>query len=581
MVGVLLAFLMAGFAKAQDPVFTASVDKNPVGLNDVFSLEITLENARGEITPPDLSDFSVIFGPARSSSLRIINGRQSSTLSLTYTMRPRSVGTFEIGIAKVTVNGKVLTTSPIKVEVVEGSSRPSAQSPTGATRGSVQEREDPNIMVRIELSKNRAYKGEGIVATYVLLSRYTNFNLRDVNFPTLDGFWSENVQSDQTRWERTLVTVNGLSYRKAVVRRQVLFPQRTGTLKLEPFSLTGMVNRSFINPGTEVDVRSNSPTIEVLPLPRPEPETFHGAVGNLETGVSIDRTEVEANEAIKLKINVTGTGNLKLISAPEISFPKDFEVYDPEITDRINIGAGGVRGARTFTYLIIPRYAGSYQIPEINLTHFDPGKKDYVTTTHGPFDIEVSGSQAGASAPGAAVAKSRVENSATDIRYIVTDSDRLERKGQMFFGKFGYWTLLSAPPILLVVFVFVMRRREELEGDVVGKMRRRAKRVAKSRLKTAENALKASESKQFYAEVSRALFGYLSNKLGIPPGQLTKSGIADELRRRKISEEVIEEVMHVLTVAEQARFSPTKQEADEMFYRRSAALIEKLEELIG
>ncbi len=575
-----MAWLCTVMASAQDPVFTASVDKNPVSVDDVFSLELTLENARGNITAPDLSQFTVVFGPSRSSSVRIINGEQSSTMSLTYTMRPKTTGTFEIGIAKAMVNGKVLTSSPIELQVIKGASTSSTPSPPSAPREQARPAGDKNLMVRIQLSKHRAYKGEGIVATYILLSRYPNIDLGDVEFPTLNGFWSENVKTDQTSWERDLETVDGVAYRKAILRRQVLFPQRAGTLKIDAFTLAGRVNRSFFNPGTEINVRSNAPAIEVLPLPDPEPRSFDGAVGTFTITAEIDRQELSANEAINLKLTISGRGNLNLITAPKIDFPEDFETYDPETTDRISIGAGGVRGTRTYHYLAIPRYAGTYEIPEIKFTYFDPDKGQFVTEANGPYNIKVADAGGLVPGPGAPIAKSRVETRGTDVRYIITDSSSLTPRGKIFFGTGFYWFALIAPIVIFLGFVVFHRRQAELAGDVVGRKRRRAKRIAKQRLKAADQALKVGAGKDFYAEVFRALFGYLGDKMNIAPGELSKVTIAAELHGRDVNEATIEEVLHVITTAEQARFSPTGQTADELFYRRTVSLIEKLEEVI-
>ena len=577
---ILLAWFCTGLVTAQDPAFTATVDKNPVSVDDVFSLELTLQNARGDIAAPDLSDFTIVFGPSRSSSIRIINGEQTSTMSLTYTMRPKTVGTFEIGIAKAVVNGKVLTSSPIELKVVKGSSTSTTPSAPSTTREQTRPSGDKNLMVRIQLSQYRAYKGEGIVATYVLLSRYPNIDLGDVEFPTLNGFWSENVKTDQTSWERDMETVDGVAYRKAILRRQVLFPQRAGTLKIGAFTLEGRVNRSFFNPGSEVKVRSNEPSIQVMPLPDPEPRSFNGAVGSFTITADIDRQEVAANEAIKLKLTVSGHGNLNLINAPKIDFPEDFETYDPEINDRISIGAGGVRGTRTYTYLAIPRYAGTYEIPEIKFTYFNPESGQFNTSSKGPFTIQVSDATGLVPGPGAPIAKSRVETRGTDVRYIITDSGSLSPRGKMFFGTATYWFALIAPMVIFFGFVLLHRKQAELAGDVVGRKRRRAKRIAKQRLKAAEQSLKSGAGKDFYAEVFRALFGYLSDKMNIAPGELSKATIAAELHGRNVNEATIEEVLYVITTSEQARFSPTGQTADELFYRRTVSLIEKLEEVI-
>jgi len=567
------------FSWGQDAALVASVDKNPVSVNDVFTLKITLTNGKGNIETPDLNDFQVVFGPSRSSSYRIVNGRQSSSITFSYTLRPKRTGTFEIGVAKANVDGKVLTTSPIKVEVVKGAS--TSASSGGASRsngGSSTQSTNQNLMVRTQLSKSNVYKGEQIVISYILLSRYNNIDLGEMDFPTLNGFWSENFPEEQTTWEPNYEMINGVPYRKAVLRQQVIFPQRAGTIKIEPLVLSANVNRSFFNPGENITVRGNSPSVTVKALPDGTPASFEGAVGSFDFSATVDKNKAKANEAINLKVKITGAGNLGLIDEPDFKFPEDFEVYDPETDDRISVNKGGVRGSRSFQYLIIPRYPGEYKIPELQFSFFNPKTGRYQTATAGPFEFSISNDQGKVPTAGAPRAKNLVEQSGLDIRYIITDEERLPATRSQFFGTPLFWAGAAGPFALLLFFLAYRRRKEALDKDVRGRKKRGANRMARKRLKAAEAALKSGDSQVFYQEIFKALYGYLSDKLGIPTGELTRSKIVYELERNDVNEATVNDVTYVIDTCEMARFAPVTEVSDEVFYKRTAELIENLEE---
>ena len=575
---------MATFAvKAQETAFYATVDKNPVGAGDVFSYQITLENGRSDITPPDLSDFNVVFGPSRSSNYRIINGQQTSSMSFSYTMRPRKTGSFTIGPASTTVNGKRYETKPITIKVVQGSStKAAAQSRSNQSGQSSRKEvsENENLKVQILLNKRKVHLGEQVVATYVILTRFRSLDIEDTKFPGMAGFWTEDIKVEQARWEREYEMVDGVAYRKAVLKRQILFPQRTGKIKIDPLTISTRVNRSFLNPGEELKMASNSPTLEVMPLPGTAPESFAGAVGDFNFSASIDREELPANEAISLKINITGSGNLSLVKEPELNFPPDFETYDPETKDRINVSGSGVSGGRTFQYLVIPRYPGEYEIPEIAFTYFDPQKEKYITKTEGPFPIKVTGEGAAVVGSNGQRVQNTVKQSADDIRYIETQSEKLVPRGRQFFKTSGYYVAMGAPFLGFILFLVFRKRRARELDDVKGTRRRKANKMARRRLKLANKALKANDSKLFYAEISKAIYGYMSDKLGIPGGLLSRQVIIGNLEELNIEEELIIKLSNTIETCEMARFAATADVSNQEFYTKTVDLISKLDRRI-
>ena len=568
---------------AQEVNFYASVDKNPVSTGDVFSLRLTLENGRGDIEAPDLSDFQVVFGPSQSSSYRIINGQQSSTVTLSYTMRPKEPGRYMIGAATARVGGKSYKTEPFSLEVLRGSASSGnvqQNSGSGSPRGqgsSTATQTDENLKVMIQVSKANVYQGEYLLVSYILFSRYNAIDLRETNFPNLSGFWTEEIKSDQTSWEDKLETINGVPYRKAILKRQVLFPQRSGELEIGPLSVTCRVNRSFFNPGTEITAQSNSLRINVKPLPGNAPESFNGAVGDYTFSVKTAGNELEANEAIDLTMTISGKGNLTLIKAPSVIFPEDFDAYDPEQKDRISVNAGGVSGSRTYQYLVIPRYPGKYEIPALSFSWFDPVKERYFTETKGPLEFAVSGENGLVPEDGAPRAQNRVEQTRNDIRYIITDSKEFVKNGHGFFGGFGYYIALSAPVLLFLGFVVLSKRQKSLQSDVSGNRKRKANKVALKRLSTAEKAMNENDSTLFYAEIFSALYGYLGDKLGIPASNLSRPMLKQKMVDAGIEEEVSYEALRIIETCEMARFAPVTEQSDFSFYKRAVGLIEKLE----
>lgn len=562
---------------AQDPVFSASTDKQTVAAGETFNVKFTIENGRGEISPPDFSDFRVMMGPARSSSFQLINGRQTSTMTLSYTLRAVKEGTYTIGSATAKVGNTRLQSEPLKIEVTAGRSPSAGGTQPGQGRQQQRPSTDKNLFVRTLISKSKLYRGEALVVTFELLSRYNNIDLGETNFPSLDGFWSEDIKTGQTSWEQDYTYIDRVPYRKAVLRKQLLFPQRSGTIEIAPFSVTARVNRSFFNPGTEVKAESYAIEIEVLPLPGGAPESFKGAVGEYNFSANIGQTEVTANDAIDLSLTLTGRGNLRLIKTPEIGFPSDFEVYDPELKDRISVTAGGMSGSRTYAYLVIPRYPGKYEIPAIEYTYFSPKNKKYITEKAGPFEIKVSGEDGLVPSEPGAIARTRVEPTRRDIRYIVTDADLLRPAGKMFFRSFWYYLLTAGPLLFLIGFVLFHKKRDAILGDVKTIRKKKAHQAAKKRLSEAKKAMAKGDSSTFYSEIFSALYGFLSDKLGEEKAALTKPVIRQKLADHEVPDHLGREAVYLIETCEMARFAPAAGQSDAVFYERTAEFIEKLE----
>lgn len=577
LIPVFVLFFGASSSYAQDPVFSALTDKQTVAAGETFNVKFTIENGRGNISPPDFSDFKVVMGPARASSFQDINGRRTTTMTLSYTLRAMAEGTYTIGPASAKVGNTQLQSQPIKIEVTKGRSPSAGGTQPGQRQQQQPPATDKNLFVRTLISKSKLYRGEALVVTFELLSRYNNIDLGETNFPSLDGFWSEDIKTGQTSWEQDYEYIDRVPYRKAILRKQLLFPQRHGTIEIAPFSVTARVNRSFFNPGKEVKAESYALNIEVLPLPGGAPESFNGAVGEYSFSANLGQTELTANDAIDLSLTVKGRGNLRLIKNPEVEFPSDFEVYDPELKDRISVSAGGMNGSRTYEYLVIPRYPGKYDIPAIEYTYFSPSKKKYITEKAGPFEIKVSGEDGTVPSEASGIARSRVEPVRRDIRYIATDSELLRPAGHIFFRSFWYYLLTAGPLLFLIGFVLFHKKRDAILGDVKTIRKKKAHQAAKKRLSAAEKAMAKGDSSTFYSEIFNAIYGFLSDKLGAEKAALTKPVIREKLKENAVPDHLGQEAVYLIETCEMARFAPVTGESDAVFYERTSEFIEKLE----
>lgn len=556
--------------------FTASVDKNPVAVDDRFKLMLTIQNAKGNITPPDLSDFNLIFGPAKSTNYQFINGESSSTITFTYTLTPKTTGTFTIPAAVAKTDKGTFQSDPISLKVVEGSSSTAGASGGSGTSSNRQVQGNEELMAEIRLDRRSVYKGEQVVVTYYVYSRYRNIDFVDYNFPATNGFYSQEFDEEQAGWQNQLEVINGKQYRVAILKRQLLYPQQHGTLEIDPMVITARVDYSFFNPGREIKVKSNTATLNVLPLPS-APGGFKGDVGSFNFEVTTDRTTVPANEAITLKAKVSGRGNLKLVNAPEIKFPKDFEVYDPKRTDRFSTSGNGLSGSREFEYLIIPRHAGNYTIEPITYTYFDVSSKSYKTIKSELIEITVERSEGD---PGdisySGSSKEDVIILDQDIRYIKPPQE-IKQKTGYFFRSIPFYGIFFIGPLFLLIFYIARRKYIRQQQDVVTVRSRRAGRMAKKLLAEANRQLKAGNREGFYDAVFKAMYGYLGGKLNIDPAELNREKVKAGLKNSGVENPTVEDLMELLSRCEVARFAPSGDLQPEADYQSAAKIIGELQ----
>ncbi|MBP3472065.1 MAG: protein BatD [Paraprevotella sp.] len=600
---IVLFNLMAVVCAHADVKVTASAP-NTVVVGEDFYLRITINSHEAtDFHAPDMSDFDVLMGPSRStsSSVQIINGRttQSASLTMTYILSAKKEGTFTIKPAAFTVGGTKVTSNAVTIKVLPpdrnagqqgGRQQQSGREPRTQSAGESISGKD--LFITVTASKKRLYEQEAVVVTYKVYSKVNLASL--VESPNdMEGF---HVQEVPLPNEKTLTMehYNGSNYQTAVWRQYVLFPQRTGAItipaikyeaivrqqdrSMDPFDAFFMGGRSMIE--VKKTIMAPAITLQVDALPE-RPENFSGAVGEFSVSATLSPEKLKANEAVTMKLTVSGKGNMKLIKTPQVAFPKDFEVYDPKVTDDIKISKNGVAGKKTFEYLAVPRHAGKYEVPAVDFCYFDPSSGTYKTVSTSAYTIEVEKGAAGAGRQADYTAKEDLKMLGSDIRFIKTGDVHYRPKGMFFFATLTYWGsyLLALLIFTLVLFVF---RKRAMENANVAKMRgKKANKVATKRLKRAKTLLHGTNREAFYDEIMKALWGYVGDKLTLPVAELNRDNVQGKLQDRGVDDALITEFLSALDDCEFARFAPgDANEAMDRLYARAADVINKMENTI-
>lgn len=601
---LLFTILAAWQVKAADKVRFVAEAADVVVSGDQVRLVFTVNSQDiKDFRAPSIKGFDVLMGPSRSqqSSIQIINGKRTSNSStaFTYILLAGSPGTYTIPAASVEVNGEKVFSNAISIKVLPqdqtsgnsgnngGGSASSSRSQAAGSRISAND-----LFITATASKTTVHEQEAILLTYKV---YTVVNLRQLygKMPDLKGFHTQEVELPQQK-TFTLEHYKGRNYNTTVWSQYVLFPQQTGKLEIPSITFDGVVAQqtvsddpfdAFFNGGGYVEVKKKITTpkvvINVQPLPA-KPAGFSGAVGEFKLVSSINATDVKTNDAVTIKLTLSGTGNMKLIGTPEVKFPQDFEIYDPKVTDDYKLTNSGLTGTKTFEYLAIPRHAGNFTIPAVEFTYFDLKSNSYKTLKTEAYNLKVAKGQGNADQVISDFTnKESVKMLGKDIRFIKLGDSSLRPKGDFFFGTVGYYLCYLIPLLLFVVFA-VIYRQKALENANVAKVKtKKANKVATRRMKLAGKLLAENKKNEFYDEVLKALWGYISDKLSIPVSQLSKDNIEAELTNYGVQEALIAEFIGVLNECEYARYAPgNENEAMDKVYSASVEVISKMENSI-
>ena len=572
---------------------------------DQFRLTYTVNSQDvKDFLAPQAKGFDVLMGPSRSqqSSTQIINGKVSSSRSITYTyiLMAVSEGTFNIPSASIEVDGEKIFSNPLTIKVLpkdkedansnQGNSGISSRNQKSSGRIT-----DNDLFVLATASKTKVHEQEAILVTY---KAYTTVDLRQLlgKMPDQQGFYVQEVELP-TQKTFKLEHYKGRNYNTVVYRQYVLFPQKAGRLEIPAVTFDAVVAQrvavsddpfeAFFNGGGYVEVNKKivapKVVINVEPLPS-KPEGYSGGVGTFTMKSDISTTELKANEAVTIKLTISGTGNMKLVSAPEVKFPHDFEIYDPKIDDNYQLTADGLSGTKTIEYLAIPRHAGNFTIPPIEFKYFDIKSESYKTLKTDAYTLKVNkgdGSSANQQVIADFTNKESVKVLGTDILFIKTGDSALMQKGKYFFGTTAYYLWYIIPFVLFIVFVVIYRKQAVENANVARVKTKKANKVATKRMKLAGKLLSENKVNEFYDEVLKALWGYISDKLNIPVSKLSRNNIEAELAGHGVSEELIKEFIEALSECEFARYAPGNQnEAMDKVYSASVDVISKMENSI-
>ena len=571
-------------ANAEQTRFTMSAPA-AVEVGKQFRLSFTLNEKGNNLKlPPGIeSNFDILMGPSTFqsfSSVTDINGQttQEMTLSFTYVLRSKQEGTFELRPASIEVGGKIFESNTIRIQVVKAQSKP-AQPQTGAgatgtdeqTQGSPQNVElgAENLFVRIEMSKQNVFKGEQIVATVKL---YVNPNIPvagfdEVNLPTYEGFYTQDVEiPQQVNFNREVF--DNKIYQVGILKKTILFPQQTGRITIEPFTMGLLVQqqvkqRSFFDDffnsfrTVKATISSKPVTVNVKDIPN-APADFMGGVGSFSIASDISSEDVTTNDAVTLKVTISGSGNIRLVNTPKLQLPSDFEVYDPKTTDNVSVTNTGVSGTKTIEYLFQPRFEGEYAIPAITFTFFNPATGSYETRNTNAYQLRVkkgSGDQ-NATAVGS-TRKEDVQLLGQDIRFIQQGDPELKAKGYTFFGTPLFYLLYAGSSFAFLLLFFIYRKKAQENANIALMRNKKANKVAQKRLKAAALFMKQNNNEAFYESVLKAFEGYLSDKLGIPVADLSRESAVAGLQKKNVEQAVIDDFVSVVEQCEFARYAPT------------------------
>ncbi|RFS23467.1 protein BatD [Chitinophaga silvatica] len=600
-------------AVAQDFRFTTTVSSNSVTMDETFQIQFMLENGVNisSFPIPVFKDFEVVQGPSQMQGQSIFNGKRSEYIALSFLLQPKHVGSFTIPGAQARVNGNMVKSNPVLIEVRKGASPQAQQQSSSSSSGypqrgrqsagggeselpegvlkkgeNITEKLRKNIFLKVDVDKTNLYEGEQLTATYKLYTRLpTNSSVTKV--PAFKGFSAKDIELPNPP-QATEERVNGLLYKVFTIRKTLLFPLQSGNLELDPVEVDNQVrlikleNRrgggrgrdpfdDFFNDPAFKDpffddffnrpevsyedvpykIQSNPITIHVKPVPVDDrPASYNGAVGSFSMTAEVDKKHLTTDEALTLKVTISGRGNVNLLNSPKVDVPTGFEKFDPKVTDNIEKNSNPLTGSRTFEYVLMPKEAGDHTIPAVEFSYFDPASNAYKTIRSEDFNIHIE--------QGKQVKQEKQDYGVNKNELVKNDTGILNwtRNHSWFILSPWFYILLLLPVLIIVGLIFYKRRKEYKTTNAAMLKHRYANKVALKRLELAARYLKEGKDKAFYEETSRAVWGYLSTKLKIPMSDLSKQLVSDKLGQRSINGSNTKDLFELIDNCEVALYAP-------------------------
>jgi hypothetical protein len=563
--------------------FVVKASKKTLGINERLRIDFEMNEDGDNFVPPSFKGFNVVGGPNQSISNSWINGKRSYSKTYSYFLAPKSQGTFSINQATIEINDQIYKTTPLKIIITEAVSKPKDGNSADYVASE-------NVHLIAEVSKSNPFLNEAITIVYKLyVSNDVSItrSWQELDTPKFQDFWSQYIEEkrEQQIYE---TTYQGKPYRYVILKKAVLYPQKTGELTIEPLTLDVPIDvqgntRDIFGRRrmTRVNrtISAGKRIINVKPLPTEgRPDDFSGAVGNFNFSVSVNKTMLDANEALELKIRTKGIGNLKLFNLPSLTLPSSLEVYEPVRDNKVAINIKGMNGFISDTYTIIPQYKGSYPIRPISFSYFDVTSAKYKTIISDEIVVKVQNGPV----PNQLTEVNKSLSTENDLsltnnqfKYIKTSTKFISINDLVFFKTFKFWCLLSIPFVFIPIIILIGNTRRKRLNDIEGKRYRIATRLAKKYLSEAKNNIGKQEL--FYDSLERALHNYLKAKLAIVTSEFSKEKIIELLTDRKVEKNVVSDFEGLLKSCEFARYTPTSNVAIQQDYNKAVKVISSID----
>jgi len=561
--------------------FKTAVSKTELGLNERLRIEFSIDKQGGDdFTPPDFKKFKVLAGPSQSSSFSSINGKTSYKLTYTYVIQPTAKGTYTIPSATVSYNGELIKSNTVRITVTDAVDIP--KDPNDPRYVAQQ-----NIHLVAEVSDMTPYVGESISVVYKLyvdINKVNVQNTREASSPSFNGFWNQNIEVK--KWVAKNGTYGGKPHRFVIVRKTVLIPHKSGKLEIEPLEMEitagiPIGRRDFFGNMLMNDVNftltSGRKIIQVKELPTEnKPFNFNGAVGDYKFSVTASKTDLKANESAQIKVELKGNGNLKLVKLPGISTPNGLEEYEPEHKENIKTTMKGLRGSVYDQYAVVPQSRGKFKIPGVSFSYFNPKEEKYFSVETEPIVLNALSGVEISDEGVIANNKQAVVSNEGDIRYIHLKTSFVSTlKDEDFFGSNLFYLLMILPLLSIPLGIYIGKKKQQRDSDIIGNKRRKADRLAKKYLSQARKELGKKEA--FYIALEKALHNYLKAQLHVETTEISREKIADILNKRKVDEVTIQEFSTVLENCDYARYTPTTDVMMKNEYENAKRVIAKID----
>ena len=583
LVSIFILFILMGIGVQAQVSFVVKASKKTLGINERLRIDFEMNEDGDNFVPPSFKGFNVVGGPNQSISNSWINGKRSYSKTYSYFLAPKSQGTFSINQATIEIDDQIYKTTPLKIIITEAVSKPKDGNSADYVASE-------NVHLIAEVSKSNPFLNEAITIVYKLyVSNDVSItrSWQELDTPKFQDFWSQYIEEkgEQQIYE---TTYEGKPYRYVILRKAVLYPQKTGELTIEPLTLDVPIDvqgntRDIFGRRrmTRVNrtISAGKRIINVKPLPTEgRPNDFSGAVGNFNFSVSVNKTMLDANEALELKIRTKGIGNLKLFNLPSLTLPSSLEVYEPVRDNKVAINIKGMNGFISDTYTIIPQYKGSYPIRPISFSYFDVTSAKYKTIISDEIVVKVQNGPV----PNQLTEVNKSLSTENDLpltnnqfKYIKTSTKFISMNDLVFFKTFKFWCLLSIPFVFIPIIILIGNTRRKRLNDIEGRRYRIATRLAKKYLSEAKNNIGKQEL--FYDSLERALHNYLKAKLAIVTSEFSKEKIIELLSDRKVEENVVSDFEGLLKSCEFARYTPTSNVAIQQDYDKAVKVISTID----